>query len=172
MMLQGPAWSSETDYNLGVQAYRIEDYTSARVHWEKAVAAGETLAMNNLGFLLYNALGGRRDETRAVSLWTHAAKQGNSESQWHLAESLEHGKGTERDLMEAYAWYRCAVASMAATAEDEEERIILTRAKNALVRVVSQLPEDKVAAAESRAREYVRKFSDNADATPQASAAE
>jgi hypothetical protein len=172
MMLQGPAWSSETDYNLGVHAYRTKDYTSARAHWEKAVAEGEILGMNNLGFLLYNALGGPRDETRAVSLWTNAAKKGESESQWHLAEALENGKGTERDLMEAYAWYRCAVASMAPTPEDEEERIILTRAKSALVRVLSQLPEDKVAAAESRARDYVGKFSDIADARVQEPAAE
>ena len=160
LMLQGPAGAAETEYNLGVGAYRTKDYASARRHWQNAVKEGEPSAMNTLGFLLFNGLGGPRDETRAVSLWTDAAKAGQDESQWHLADALERGKGVKADMTEAYAWYRCAVASMQAVADedDAEERAIMADAKNALVRVLSQLPEDQVAKAEARAREYVRQF--------------
>ena len=158
LMLQGAAGAGETEYNLGVHAYRVQDYTRARQHWQNAVQEGEPSAMNNLGFLLFNALGGPRDETRAVSLWTDAAKAGHAESQWHLADAFERGKGVKADMTEAYAWYRCAVASMPAVAQDEEERVMIADAKNALVRVLSQLPEDAVDRAEGRARVYVRKF--------------
>lgn len=163
LMLQGAACAVESEYNRGVQAYRAKDYAGARQHWHNAVKEGEPSAMNNLGFLLFNALGGPRDQARAVSLWTAAAKAGHDESQWHLADALERGKGTIRDLTEAYAWYRCAVASMQALGQekeaDGEERTIMADAKDALIRVLSGLPQDQVAGAEARAREYVRQFS-------------
>lgn len=163
LLLQGAACAVESEYNRGVQAYRIKNYASARQHWHKAVKEGEPSAMNNLGFLLFNALGGPRDQARAVALWTAAAKAGHDESQWHLADALEKGKGAAPDLTEAYAWYRCAVASMQAVAKergaDEEERAVTADAKNAMIRVLGRLPQDKVAGAEARAREYVRQFS-------------
>ena len=170
LMLQGPAWSSETEYNLGVYAYRAKDYAGARQHWQKAVVEGEVSAMNNLGFLLFNALGGPRDETRAVSLWTTAAKKGHTESQWHLGEALEQGKGSERDVVEAYAWYRCAVAGMQSEAQDEEDRAVMTRARNDMIRVLGRLPEDRVTEAEMRARDYVRRFTARDDASEQGGA--
>lgn len=170
-MLQGPAWSNETEYNLGVYAYRAKDYANARQHWHKAVVEGEVSAMNNLGFLLFNALGGPREETRAVSLWTTAAKKGHTESQWHLGDALEQGKGTGRDIVEAYAWYRCAVAGMQSEAQDEDDRAMMTHARNDMVRVLSRLPEDKVAEAEMRARDYVRRYTLQVDASEQGSAA-
>lgn len=158
LMLHGAAGAGETAYNQGVSAYRAQDYAGARQHWQQAVAEGEASAMNNLGFLLFNALGGPRDEVTAVSLWTRAARAGQSESQWHLADALERGKGVGLDLTEAYAWYRCAVAAMPAVARDEDDRGILADARDAVIRVLGQLPENKVAEAESRAREYIRRF--------------
>lgn len=164
LMLQGAAWSSEPDYNLGVYAYRAKDYASARQHWQKAVVQGETSAMNNLGFLLFNALGGPRDEPRAVELWTAAAKAGHPESQWHLADAFERGKGIGSDLVEAYAWYRCAVAGMPAEARDEADSQMMADAKSSLIGLLNRLPEDKVAAAESRARDYIKNFTAKANA--------
>ena len=171
LMLQGAAGAAESEYNLGVGAYQTKDYASARRHWQNAVKEGEPSAMNNLGFLLFNGLGGPRDEKRGASLWMTAAKAGQDESQWHLANAFEHGKGVGRDKVEAYAWYRCAVAGMQVLRDknDGEERAVMADAKSAVVRVLSQLPEDQVAQAEARARAYIRQFAAKAGAkTPPA----
>jgi TPR repeat protein len=106
----------DTAYNLGVDAYRVKDYTSARQHWAKAVEEGENFALNNLGFLLYEGLGGPPDQARAVELWSMAARRGNNESQWHLAQAFEKGKGVAQSLVDAYAWYRCAANNFAGSA--------------------------------------------------------
>jgi TPR repeat protein len=73
-----------SDYNRGVDAYRTKDYAAARRHWQKAVEQGDIDAHNNLGYLLYNGLGGEQDPARAVSLWQQASMKGQRESQWHL----------------------------------------------------------------------------------------
>ncbi|MFC5478101.1 tetratricopeptide repeat protein [Massilia suwonensis] len=158
LLLQWPAHAAEPEYNLGVIAYRAQDYADARQHWEKSVAEGNIDAMNNLGFLLHTAQGGPRDQKRAVSLWTQAAKKGQSESQWHLAQASESGEGTDPDPVEAYAWYRCAIVSISVNVRDEDERETLAMAKNDLLRVLDQLPEEQVAAAEKRARRYIAAF--------------
>jgi hypothetical protein len=157
LMLHGPAWPGETPYNLGVDAYRSKDYTSARQHWTSAVGQGETAAMNNLGYLLFFGMGGAPDQARAVSLWTTAARDGQSESQWHLAVALERGEGAGRDLVEAYAWYRCALAGMSAAADDEDSEV-MADARDGVIRTLEQLPTEKLAGAEGRARDYIAKF--------------
>ena len=40
----------ESEYNLGVDAYKAKDYAAARQHWAKAVDEGELSAFNNLGY--------------------------------------------------------------------------------------------------------------------------
>jgi TPR repeat protein len=64
---------SASDYNLGVDAYRARDYAAARLHWQKAVEQENVDAHNNLGYLLFNGLGGDKDRVRAVSLWQTAS---------------------------------------------------------------------------------------------------
>ena len=95
--------STESEYNQGVDAYRVKDYAAARLHWSKAVEERELSALNNLGYLLYYGLGGSTDEGRAVQLWTRAAELGHSESQWHLGRAFEDGTGPTQNLPQAYA---------------------------------------------------------------------
>lgn len=170
LMVQGAASAGETEYNLGVHAYRTKDYASARQHWQNAVVQGDSSAMNNLGFLLYNGLGGPLDASRAVALWTAAAKAGHSESQWHLADAFERGKGTASDLVEAYAWYRCALVTLAAETHEEGFAEMMVDAKSSMIKLLDLLPEDKVAAAESRARAYIKNFTAKPIAGTQGSA--
>jgi TPR repeat protein len=154
----------DTAYNRGVDAYRLKDYASARQHWAKAVEEGETSAFNNLGFLLYNGLGGEPDPARAVMLWKRAGELGHSEAQWHLAQALEVGKGTAASLIEAYAWYRCAIEDYLAAPQDDAESEIAQDARKSLIRILARLSIEQLSASEQLAREYVAKYA----ATPAA----
>jgi TPR repeat protein len=161
-MLVGCAAASpkETEYNLGVQAYRVKDYSSARQHWTRAVEEHEITAYNNLGFLLYYGLGGEPDATRAVSLWMTAAKSGETESQWHLGQAFEDGKGTGQSVTEAYAWYRCAAASLQATpAVDDIDAQIARDASQSLMRLLPMLTAAQFEASEKLAKLYIEKYS-------------
>lgn len=51
---------NETNYNLGVQAYRAKNYKEAVAQWSKAAESGDVSAMNNLGILSLMVLGQKR----------------------------------------------------------------------------------------------------------------
>jgi hypothetical protein len=154
----------DTAYNLGVDAYRVKDYASARQHWAKAVEEGENFALNNLGFLLYEGLGGPADQARAVELWNMAARRGNNESQWHLAQAFEKGKGVAQSLVDAYAWYRCAANNFAGVQGEDEDRSIADDARTSVLRLLGALPLEQLSAAEQLARDYIAKYPTKPDA--------
>jgi len=146
-------------YNDGVAAYRIKDYATARVAWREAVAAGDTSAMNNLGYLLAEGLGGERDEAAAIQLWTAAARQGHSEAALHLGRAYEKGTGVTRSDVEAYAWYTCAAASArAAGADDDVEAGILKDVNDVLAGLMAALPPAHFAVAQELAARYVQTY--------------
>lgn len=152
--------TKELEYNLGVQAYRVKDYPSARLHWTKAVEEQNIYAYNNLGYLLYYGLGGEQDRARAVLLWTAAAKSGERESQWHLGQAYEDGKGIEQSLTEAYAWYRCAASSFEATpAVDDLDEQIARDASQSVTKLLSKLTATQFEASEKLAKLYIAEYS-------------
>jgi len=154
------AASNGSEYNLGVESFRAKDYSTARVHWQIAVTQNVRAAHNNLGYLLYHGLGGTPEPERAVSLWTVAAKNGDREAQWHLALAFEEGKGVSRDLVSAYAWYRCAGANFAAAPLiDQADEESANDVKNAIIRLVEKLSIDQVRDSEILARKYICAFS-------------
>ena len=143
-------------YNDGVAAYRAKDYATARVEWRKSVATGNADAMNNLGYLLAEGLGGERDESAAVDLWTTAAKRGGPEVAWHLGQAYQYGNGVRKSDIEAYAWSRCAVASSRAAGPDQElDAEILKDANDSLSKLIAECPSEKFRAAQGLADRYV-----------------
>lgn len=155
-----PAVAAESAYNLGVQAYRAKDYAGAREQWSLAAREGETSALNNLGYLLYQGLGGGTDQAGAVVLWRHAAMRGHAEAQWHLGAAFEQGAGVDASLLEAYAWYRCALANndTSADADADAAQEIARDAGKSLSALMARLPTEQFSAAEQRAREYIEKY--------------
>jgi tetratricopeptide (TPR) repeat protein len=148
------------EYNLGVDAFRAKNYESARQHWTLALAQDNSNAYNNLGFLLFNGLGGSADPVRAVALWRNAAMMGNAESQWHLGYAYEAGQGSLRNAVEAYAWYRCAENSYRLTPVPDKEASEATQdASQSVTRVRAKLPEDQRKVAEELARIYIALYS-------------
>jgi hypothetical protein len=150
---------AESSYNQGVAAYRAKDYASARRHWAVIAASGDLSAQNNLGYLLYNGLGGAKDVAGAISLWQKAAVGGHSEAQWHLGHAYQEGQGVPRSNVEAYAWYRCSVASAeAATRERTVEREIANDARRSLERILGLLGKEEFGDGEALAKQYIAKY--------------
>jgi TPR repeat protein len=150
----------KTSYNQGVEAFRSKDYRAAREHWAKAIDSGDISALNNLGYLLFYGLGGEQDHSQAIALWKKAAYSAHSEAQWHLGVAYERGEGVPENLEEAYAWYRCSVASAAAApSTDEPEAEILKDASKSLAKLLGRLPPDRFANAEALAKKYVSQYS-------------
>jgi hypothetical protein len=156
VLLTGAATARETAYNQGVSAFREKDYSLARLHWTRATEENVRAAYNNLGYLLYVGLGGASEPERAVSLWTIAARSGDRESQWHLAQAFEAGKGVNRDIVAAYAWYRCADANFEAVSTDDEEDAVLVRdTKISIARLIGRLSIEQLRESEILARKYI-----------------
>lgn len=153
----------ENEYNLGVQSYKLKDYSGARQHWSKAVAEGEIMALNNLGYLLYSGLGGERDEVAAVTLWMRAAVAHNAESQWHMGQAHEAGKGTTQSDIEAYAWYRCAASSLDGQPDADEVDVEIVRdASTSLARLLPRLSPQQFKQSEVLAKDYIAKYAKRA----------
>lgn len=157
-----PSDSVESVYNLGVDAYRAEDYAEAFEHWSAAAARGELNALNNLGFLLYNGLGVDQNQEEGISLWRIASFAGHAESQWHLASAYEVGEGVQQDLLKAYAWYMCAVESAAREVresdESDVESEIIKDARNSIEELRGKLGATELVDAEALAAEYARRY--------------
>ena len=153
----------ETPYNLGVAAYKKRNYSEAAAQWTKSVALGNTEAMNNLGYLLYNGYGVDTDTYRAVKLWRVAADAGESEAQWHLGGAYETGIGVERSLPKAYAWYQCAIETASnnssATGKDRDtEAAILSDAKGSLDKMKYGLSASDLEMGRALAAEYIGRY--------------
>ncbi len=102
VFLMGTAY----DETLGV----AEDPTIAFTWFQKAAAAGHTLAEHNLGNAYAAGRGVTQDLAAAVTWWTKAALKGDAVPQLRLGEAYEQGKGVTVDLAEAKRWYAAAAA--------------------------------------------------------------
>jgi hypothetical protein len=149
----------QTHYSLGQQAYIAKDYSAARKHWARAIEQGELYAFNNLGYLLYHGLGGPSDPNGAVKLWRRGAAAGDSEAQWHLGYAHEIGKGAPQSNVEAYAWYRCAIANAEiSTSTDAMAAAIAKGARRSLTELLPRLSADQITESEALAEHYIESY--------------
>ena len=147
----------EGSYNEGVAAYNAKNYAEARAHWAKSIEEGESLAANNLAYLLYYGLGGTAEPERAVSLWKQGALAGHSEAQWHLGRAFAAGKAVKRDYVEAYAWYRCALASTESPQQHrrEIEANIAKSVRDSIEWLSRRMSTEQLASGELLAMQYI-----------------
>ncbi len=158
---------SESPYTLGAAAFKAHDYKEAAAQWSIAANAGDPMAMNNLGFLLFSGQGVEQDQPRAIGLWQASATAGVTESQMYLGYAVENGIAVERDPALAYAWYRCAMHGSEKPAQGQwapSEQNISQEAQIALTALVGKLSAADLQRGQALAAEYVEKYA----AVPQA----
>ncbi len=150
-----------SSYDKGVDAFEDKDYPEARRQWSSSVNEGEVLALNGLGYLLYYGLGGNADPDKAVVLLKRGAEAGHSEAQWHLGKAFEDGKGTARDYIQAYAWYRCALAAAESTTDQVRhfQIDIAEGVRKSIVVLVDKMSPEQFAEGSRLAKEYVVRYS-------------
>ncbi len=115
VFLMGTAY----DETLGV----AEDPAIAFAWFQKAAAAGHTLAEHNLGNAYAAGRGVTQDLAAAVTWWTKAALKGDAVPQLRLGDAYEQGKGVTVDLAEAKRWYAAAAARGNAAATAARQRL-------------------------------------------------
>jgi hypothetical protein len=159
------AAASETPYNLGVAAWQRKNYVEAARQWSAAVLTGNLNAMNNLAYLYSNGLGVTHQDAVALSLWQAAAYSGHSESQWHLGTVYEQSLGVPKDLVRAYAWYGCALASAKRDTEGETAAVetkIGADAEASLAALKTKLDDKQLARAEVLRMQLVERYGTSA----------
>jgi TPR repeat protein len=97
-----------TPAEAAVQAYAKGDYAAARRIWEKLAAAGDGLAMNNLGVLYDQGQGVEPDMGRALHWFAQAAKAGDPAGMSNYGRMLEQGRGIPASPEEAARWFDLA----------------------------------------------------------------
>ena len=154
-------------YYQGVRQFQLQNYAGARAQWEIAVAEGRTAALNNLGYLLYEGMGGVADPERAVALWRLASERGHPEAQWHLGQAFEQGKGIHADPGQAFAWYRCALisAELAKHTEDYLDADIVGYARSAMAALRARLSQGQLDGAQPSALDCTN-FTTSVKASP------
>ncbi len=82
-----------------------QSYDQAKRWLVPASEAGNLKAINDLAFIFYHGLDGKRQLKRALELYTKAAMLGDNMAQANLGMMYSAGIGTETDLAQGYAWY-------------------------------------------------------------------
>jgi len=153
--------AAESNYNLGVEAWREKQFSTARKHWEATLSeGGQDEAFNNLGYLLYHGEGGSADKVRAVALWRKGAALGVSEAQLYLANAYKEGGGVPMNLARSYAWYLCAIQTAIKNSKVEPVELKIQRsAENDAEKLALRLSSADIASGRKQAEELIVKYS-------------
>ena len=89
-------------------AYKMGDYDTARVIWEKLAEKGNTTALINLANLFQQAQGVDENQKKALVYVKKAAGLGDSRAQYELGMAYERGNVIERNLQQAAFWFEKA----------------------------------------------------------------
>tara|TARA_R110000868_G_scaffold50530_3_gene161400 strand:- start:3366 stop:3983 length:618 start_codon:yes stop_codon:yes gene_type:complete len=100
----GPAEDVQAAY----KAEQNEDFETAVKLYERAAAAGDMYAMNNLGDMYYNGRGVKRSWVEAMKWYRQGAEKGNADSQHAVGMMYELGESVRPNAAEAVKWYLLA----------------------------------------------------------------
>ena len=93
-------------------------FGEAAVWYEMAARQGLSEAQNNLGVMLKDGQGVKRDAAMAVYWFRRAAQQGNVLAQSNLGWMFHGGRGVEQNYDSAHFWYRKAALQGHAAAQN------------------------------------------------------
>jgi len=93
-------------YKSGQVSYFFGDYNKALRSWLPLVDKNYAEAQASVGWMYHTGLGVEKDEARALTLYRHAAEQGNAIAQNNLATFYEKGIVVEKNLVTAREWFK------------------------------------------------------------------
>ena len=96
------------DYDEGMRAYRIRDYTSALKEFKVAGEKGHAEAQYYLGNMFVRGMGVNQSDKEAMRWFSASADQGHAASQFNVGLMLMEGRGQRKDLEKAYLWFALA----------------------------------------------------------------
>jgi TonB family protein len=98
----GPNGSNSSNQTTGQGG--PQDYQEARERYEKAAAAGDAVAMSNLGNLYYYGHGVPQDYRKAREWYEKAAANGNAAAMRNLGDLYHNGQGVPQEYRRAKEW--------------------------------------------------------------------
>lgn len=101
-----------------------QDYQKAMQWFQRAAELGFARAHNDIGYMLEEGLGAKRDVAAAAKWYRVSAEQGWGKAQVNMARLHEDGQGVPQDRKEAFYWYRLAADSRLAEDRDHARRRI------------------------------------------------
>lgn len=110
LLLSGISLAGADDVQVGLEAFRRQDYATAFREWAPLADAGDSRAQFNLALLYARGLGVKRDDARAAALYTKAAEAGNARAQYELGLAYSSGIGVSADTARGASWFRKAAA--------------------------------------------------------------
>ena len=113
-----PATSSAQDFDVGMTAYKADDFATALREWTPLAEQGNADAQFELGSMYLEGQGVERNESEAVNFYRLSAEQGNARAQLRLGfiygkaattlESVLEFQVVPQDFEESLMWYRRA----------------------------------------------------------------
>ncbi len=96
---------TESEFLLGVKAYRDKDFYRAERIWLPLAQNGDRKAQFFLGVLYDSA---SNDKYKALHWYLRAAQQGDANAQHNLGLAYARGLGVKKNVPEAVRWWRLA----------------------------------------------------------------
>jgi TPR repeat protein len=120
-----------------------------------AAGAGYPDAQFIVGMLYDTGTYFKKDTTEALKWFRKAAEQGHIKSQVLLSKFYYEGKGTEKDLIESYAWLKVVAAGKPSNAEEE---LGIKSAKELMKIIYEQMPSARKREAEEKGEDYIKTY--------------
>ncbi|KIL98705.1 hypothetical protein CCC_02155 [Paramagnetospirillum magnetotacticum MS-1] len=92
-------------YDEGLAAYQKRDWATAIREFRPLAAQGNAAAQARLGHMLFDGLGGTKDDVEALRLLNAAAASGDSFAQHVLGSAYFNGRAVPKDISQALIWF-------------------------------------------------------------------
>jgi TPR repeat protein len=92
-------------YDEGLAAYQKRDWATAIREFKPLAAQGNSAAQARLGRILFEGLGGTRDDVEALKLLNAAAVAGEPLAQHWLGSAYFNGRAVPKDVSQALVWF-------------------------------------------------------------------
>lgn len=96
---------AQADYNSGLKAYRMKDYSKALKEFK---SDGGQNSNYNLGVMYFKGEGVKADRLLGIDYFKKAAEQGHQNSQFILGTLFDKGDEVVQDRTTAAKWYKSA----------------------------------------------------------------